>query len=166
MDDDILREVVMHITPMIQIYGIYVVFHGHLTPGGGFSGGVVLALSMVLFVLVFGLKEAMSHLVYRGSPELDRVPGLRRLKGIGILMNMNARIPLGLVAGILVIGLKLASFFAEGVFKIPLGTPGALFSSGSILVVTLGVGFMVASTILTLFLLLVEEAPHRGNHGS
>jgi len=162
VDDDILREVVMHITPMIQIYGIYVVFHGHLSPGGGFSGGVVLALSMVLFMLVFGRKEAMSHLIYRGKPEGDGPSWQNRLKGYGLLMDMDARVPLGLVAGLLVIGLKLATFFASGLIKIPLGTPGRLFSSGSILIVTLGVGFMVASTIITLFMLLVGEGPHDG----
>ncbi len=158
MDDDILKEVVSHLAPLIQIYGIYVIFHGHLTPGGGFSGGVVLALSMVLFILIFGQRAGKSMLIYTGDGCTRSWK--RHLVGIGLLMNMNARLPLGLVVGILVIGLKMLSFFSHGVVKVPLGTPGSLFSSGLIVIITLGVGFVVASTMLTLFLLLVEEGPH------
>ncbi|MBU3958757.1 MAG: hypothetical protein KKE91_02725, partial [Candidatus Omnitrophica bacterium] len=39
---------------LILLYGIYIVLHGHLTPGGGFAGGVIIALSFVHLMLAFG----------------------------------------------------------------------------------------------------------------
>ena len=39
---------------MIFLYGIYVIVHGHLTPGGGFAGGVILAGSFILLILAYG----------------------------------------------------------------------------------------------------------------
>lgn len=164
MDDDILEVVCGHIAPLVQMYGLYVVFHGHLSPGGGFSGGVILALSMIIFILVFGIRDGLSLLVYPENPCAPKNSWAHRLRGIGLLMDMNARIPLGLVAGALIIGTKIASFVSHDWLHIPLGTPGRLFSSGLIFVLTIGVGFVVASTVLTLFLLLVEEAPHEQSH--
>jgi len=155
----------MHMTPLIQVFGLYIVLHGHLSPGGGFSGGVVLAISMVLFSLVFGRRATMKMLINPDKPARGSAPWRRVLAGFGLLMDMNARVPLGLIAGALVITVKILSFLAPGTFKLPLGTPGTLFSSGLILVVSLGVGLVVTSTILTLFLILVEEAPHGRKSG-
>ena len=42
---------------LIFIYGIYISLHGHLSPGGGFAGGVIVALSFVHLVLAFGREE-------------------------------------------------------------------------------------------------------------
>ncbi len=39
---------------LILIYGIYIVFQGHRSPGGGFAGGVIIALSLIHLVLAFG----------------------------------------------------------------------------------------------------------------
>ena len=43
----------------ILVFGIYLVLYGHLTPGGGFGGGVVLAMAFVLLVLAFGKEEGL-----------------------------------------------------------------------------------------------------------
>ena len=48
--------------PSILILGIYVVLHGHLTPGGGFAGGVLIAGAFTLMVLAYGADEAKSEL--------------------------------------------------------------------------------------------------------
>jgi multicomponent Na+:H+ antiporter subunit B len=37
--------------PLLLLVGIYIVFHGHLTPGGGFQGGVILAAAFFLSVI-------------------------------------------------------------------------------------------------------------------
>ncbi|MDI6606195.1 MAG: MnhB domain-containing protein, partial [Candidatus Omnitrophota bacterium] len=39
---------------LILLFGIYIVLHGHLSPGGGFAGGVIIALSFVHLMLAFG----------------------------------------------------------------------------------------------------------------
>ncbi|MBN1369642.1 MAG: hypothetical protein JW954_05340 [Dehalococcoidaceae bacterium] len=40
--------------PFIQVFALYVIFHGHYSPGGGFQGGVLLASSMILHRLSLG----------------------------------------------------------------------------------------------------------------
>ena len=50
----IVKDVTRIVAAFIIIFGIYVVLHGHLTPGGGFPGGVILAAGVVLVVLAFG----------------------------------------------------------------------------------------------------------------
>jgi multicomponent Na+:H+ antiporter subunit B len=44
--------------PQIMIFGLYVHFHGDYGPGGGFQAGVILAAAVILYALIFGLKEA------------------------------------------------------------------------------------------------------------
>lgn len=44
--------------PQIMIFGLYVHFHGDYGPGGGFQAGVILAAAIILYALIFGLKEA------------------------------------------------------------------------------------------------------------
>ncbi len=139
MHDFILKEVVSHLIPFIQIYGIYVIMHGHLSPGGGFSGGMVLGLSMVLFVLVFGLREGLKKISHNTSTVVESL-GTAWYATVGLV---------GVLRG--------ASFLVNKAAGIPTGQPGELLSSGLILVITVGVGVKVGSTILTLFVELIEE---------
>jgi multicomponent Na+:H+ antiporter subunit B len=55
----IVKTVTRLTVGMILLYGIYVVLHGHLTPGGGFAGGVIVALSFVHLMLAFGRDVAL-----------------------------------------------------------------------------------------------------------
>ena len=43
---------------LILIYAIYIVLHGHISPGGGFAGGIIIALSFIQLMLAYG-KEAV-----------------------------------------------------------------------------------------------------------
>ncbi|OKY78105.1 MAG: Multisubunit Na+/H+ antiporter MnhB subunit [Candidatus Methanohalarchaeum thermophilum] len=57
-EDVIAQTIARLLIPMILLYGIYVIFHGHLSPGGGFQGGVILASSVILYSLVHELDQA------------------------------------------------------------------------------------------------------------
>lgn len=140
MDDDvILNEVATRVIPMIHIFGVYIIVHGHISPGGGFAGGAVIGIGMVLHVLVFGLKAA------------------RRLIPEDTLIALTTLGPLW-YAGTGLVGMFLGhQFLASANAGLPLGAPGALLSSGAIPVITLGVGASVALTVAVLFLVLVEE---------
>lgn len=50
----IVKTVTRLTTGLIMIYGIYIILHGHVSPGGGFAGGVIIALSLIHLVLAFG----------------------------------------------------------------------------------------------------------------
>lgn len=54
----ILRVVSKFLIPFIAIFAFYVQFHGDFGPGGGFQAGVILASSVILYALIFGLEAA------------------------------------------------------------------------------------------------------------
>lgn len=139
MPDKILREITALLLPYIQMYGIYVIFHGHLSPGGGFAGGMILGISLVLYILVFGLDSCLNKIPHRLSSVMESF-GTLWYAAVGFV---------GLLRG--------TSFLMNKGAGVDLGTPGELFSSGLIVVITLGVGVKVASTMLSLFYTLIEE---------
>lgn len=53
-----LRVGAKMLIPFILMFGLYVQFHGHYGPGGGFQAGVITAAAIILYALVFGLDNA------------------------------------------------------------------------------------------------------------
>lgn len=140
MDDDIiLNEVATRVVPMICAFGIYVIFNGHLSPGGGFAGGTVIGAALAMFSVVFGLRATFSI-----------VPQnlLIVLTSLGPLWYACCGL-YGLFAG--------HEFLANSNAGVSMGQPGALVSSGIIPLITLGVGASVAITVVVLFSMLVED---------
>lgn len=50
----IVKKVSQLMAGLIFMYGIYIILHGHLTPGGGFAGGAIIAGAFILLILAFG----------------------------------------------------------------------------------------------------------------
>ena len=48
--------------PFSLIYGLYVIAHGHLTPGGGFQGGAVAASACAMVLVAFGSKWTLDKI--------------------------------------------------------------------------------------------------------
>ncbi len=55
----ILRVVSKALIPVIALFGFYVQFHGDFGPGGGFQAGVIMAVAIILYSLIFGIAAAM-----------------------------------------------------------------------------------------------------------
>ncbi len=55
--DVIIQTVCRLLIPFIQVFGLYVIAHGHSSPGGGFQGGVILGASFILLCLSHDLQE-------------------------------------------------------------------------------------------------------------
>jgi len=72
------------LAPFIQIYALYVVIHGHYSPGGGFQGGVILGASFILLVIAYGLEEARRHFTLKLLTRVASL-GLLLYSGIGVL---------------------------------------------------------------------------------
>jgi len=66
---------------LILIYGLYITLHGHLSPGGGFAGGVIIALSFIHILLAYGKEVALKNI---------------HLKTIPFLMGLGAVVFLGI----------------------------------------------------------------------
>ncbi len=60
MMSKIVRTQANFLYPLIMIFGFYVVAHGHLTPGGGFQGGAVIATGVALIAIAYSYKNVKS----------------------------------------------------------------------------------------------------------
>ena len=58
----IVKTISSWVKVLIVVFGVYIILFGHLTPGGGFAGGVILASSYILIMLAFGRKTAEENL--------------------------------------------------------------------------------------------------------
>jgi len=61
-DDIIIKTLARILVPFIQIYALYVIMHGHHSPGGGFQGGVILAASFVILMITHGVKKTQKRI--------------------------------------------------------------------------------------------------------
>jgi multicomponent Na+:H+ antiporter subunit B len=130
----------------IVLFGIYVTAHGHLTPGGGFQGGVVLATGALL-VYLSGEYVTMRRVRPDALLDLAESSGAASYVAVGLL---------GLVAG----GVFLAN-------TLPLGQPGTLLSAGMIPLINLAVGLEVAAGFTLLLSEFLEQTlVLRGKGGS
>ena len=67
----IVKTISSWVKVLIVLFGIYIILFGHLTPGGGFAGGVILASSYVLLMLAFGRELVQKNLPSTLSSKLD-----------------------------------------------------------------------------------------------
>ena len=126
--------------PVILLFGVYVILNGHLSPGGGFSGGAVLGGGLILASLVLG-EERMERLL----------PGRRTTFLTAVCLLAYAV-------------MKGYSFFTGGNHvgpDVPKGNPGDLFSGGLILPLNICVGIIVACTMYTFYTLFLEGEEER-----
>ncbi len=106
----------------ILLTGIYIILHGHLTPGGGFPGGVMIASAILLLYLADDQFRA-------------------KIKGFKILESISGS--LYVIVGLL--GMLLATYFLQNF--LPVGTAGDLLSAGVIPVIYILIGLKVGSEI-------------------
>jgi multicomponent Na+:H+ antiporter subunit B len=133
---DPLRATGAIAVPVVFLLGLFVLAHGYLTPGGGFQGGVVVALAIVLAWLAAD---------YRSYAALMRKPVGDLIDGIGA----GAYVAVG-VGGLLAGGAFLESFVSRG-------TIGELTSSGTIALLSWAAGIEVAGAMLLLVSEFLEE---------
>jgi len=67
----IVKTISSWVKVLIVLFGIYIILFGHLTPGGGFAGGVILASSYVLLMLAFGRESVQKDLPLALVSKLD-----------------------------------------------------------------------------------------------
>jgi len=130
----IVRTISRILFPFTFLFGIYIIFHGHLTPGGGFPGGVIIAASVAMLVLAYGLERVQKSTSILHAEVLDTL-GSMTIAAIGLL------------------GLIFGAYFLQNTF--PLGGLGQLISGGNFLWLYIGVGIKVtAGILLILFAML------------
>jgi multisubunit Na+/H+ antiporter MnhB subunit len=131
----IVKKTTQLIAGMIFLYGIYVIVHGHLTPGGGFAGGVIIAGSFILVTLAFG-------------GEFLKL--LKEETGTTMVESMATIMVILIATGGFLFGTKV--FFNN---FLPKGVVGNLISAGVLPLYNIFVGMEVAASIFIIFLSLI-----------
>ncbi|MEA3353889.1 MAG: MnhB domain-containing protein [Campylobacterota bacterium] len=125
-ENQLLQIGVKVLFPIIILFGIYIVINGHLSPGGGFQGGVIIASAFLLKFLAFGDNITLNHKI---------ISFLESLSGAAFILTG--------ILGVLVMDRFFGNF-------LPLGETGNLFSAGVIPLIYIFVGLKVASEIILL----------------
>ena len=124
--DPILRNTAKVLTPVILLFGFYVILNGHLGPGGGFAGGAIVGSGLILCAIAFGFERLERLLNYKSYCR--------------ILVCCLGFYSLA----------KCSSFYcgANGLETIfAAGTPGRILSAGLILPLNVAVGLVVGCTM-------------------
>ncbi|MBQ6660131.1 MAG: hypothetical protein IJM57_01730 [Lachnospiraceae bacterium] len=131
-EDVILQTIARIVVPLIFLFGLYILLNGHLSPGGGFSGGAVMGAGLILYNSAFGFRKTQR---FFDETVYDVIK-------VGSLCLYALIIAYYLFTG------------ANGIDPmIPLGTPGKILSSGLILPINLLVGLEVACTMYAFYAL-------------
>jgi multicomponent Na+:H+ antiporter subunit B len=130
-----VRTIIRGLLPVLIAFGAYIITYGHLTPGGGFQGGMIIVGAVMSFYLAYGYN------IMRQFREED----LDLAEHIGAL----AYLLVGLI------GVFAGGTFLYNVLKG--GMPGSLLSGGIIFILNLVVGLKVASGTLLVLLILLES---------
>jgi multicomponent Na+:H+ antiporter subunit B len=132
----IVQKICQIVAPVIFLFGIYIVIHGHLTPGGGFAGGVIMAGAFIFQIISYGSD----------LPKLQKKEfSLEILESSGIL-------------GFLIIACLGLLFSTVGIFFanfLPTGKIGELVSAGYIPLANIVVAAEVSAAISLIFLAMI-----------
>jgi multicomponent Na+:H+ antiporter subunit B len=144
---EIVQTVARWLRGLILVYGIFVVLYGHLSPGGGFEGGVVIASCFILLTLAGGEQQ--------GQRFLSRRIALAFASAGLLIFLVLALIGMGRTNGAFlqnVIGTSDQAWFT-------------LFSGGVIPLLNVGIGLLVASLLFLVFtsLATVETGAEKEN---
>lgn len=123
----------MFLFPLLMLFGVYIFLHGHLTPGGGFQGGVVIASAMLLLMLA----RVSLHLNHTILSFVESLSGFTYVV-IGVA------------------GLVLAGGFLDNRI-LPLGDFGSLMSAGAIPLIYSLVGLKVGTELTNILATMKSE---------
>lgn len=120
----ITKTAISIISLIAVVTGTVIIIHGHLTPGGGFPGGAIIASGLLLTLLIF--KNKIKNRIF---------------------------LVLETLTGLLILGIGIAGIFISGSFFqnfLPAGQIGNLFSGGTVAVLYILIGIKVASEIISI----------------
>ena len=132
-EDLIIKTAVRLMVPFAQLFGLYVIVHGHYSPGGGFQGGVILGAAFIMLALAFDMKTSQQYMTIRVN---------------AVFSNLGAAIFVGVGALCAIFGGLFLDYSALDKL-IPMGP--VEWRSFGIFLVEVGVGFTVMSIMVLLY---------------
>jgi multicomponent Na+:H+ antiporter subunit B len=140
--DLIVQTIARLIVPFSQIFALYVIAHGHYSPGGGFQGGVILGASIILFAISHNLRSSFT----RFSEKLAVI-----LCGLGVFIYAGTG-ALSIILG--------SNYLDYGALSQVLGVDPVTARSHGILMVEIGVGISVMAVMVHLYYNLASAGRH------
>ncbi len=141
----IVRTISNIIFPFIMIFGLYVIAHGHLTPGGGFQGGAVVASGCVLLIAAYGSIWVFDRI---GISKLSTFESIGAVGFIGLAF-------LGLIlAGIFFKNFLVGSNIIFGVIPQTLSTDSNFNTAGALPLMNFAVGVKVIAGLFVIVLVM------------
>jgi multicomponent Na+:H+ antiporter subunit B len=131
----IIKTIAQKLFPFIVLFGFYLISHGHLSPGGGFQGGVVLGTAIILLALSHSIEQTEKKFKSRWLNMLEKL-GILTLIFLGFL------------------GIFLGHSFLSNF--LPLGKPGQIASGGLMLLFNIAIGIKIAAGVSVIFYALVR----------
>ncbi len=133
--DPIVKNVAKFVIPFVLVFGIYLVLNGHISPGGGFSGGALMGASLILYSSAYGYKTIRAVITEKlvKSITFYSLAFYAIAKGYSFFTGAN-HIPTGF----------------------PLGEAGDILSAGLILPLNICVGLIVTCTIYSFYSLFTK----------
>lgn len=141
-EDVIIQTTCRLLTPLLQIYALYVIIHGHYSPGGGFQGGCILGASFILMVIAYDIKEAKR----RFREKINTI-----FCSLGVIMYGG----IGVVC--LILG---ANYLDYGILHKVLPINPAKARALGTLGVEIGVGITVMAVMISIFLNIASGGEH------
>ncbi len=138
----VIETVCRLMTPFLQLFGLYVIAHGHYSPGGGFQGGCILGSSFILMAISYDIdfaKKYMSEI----KATVYACLGVIIYGGIGMVC--------------LLIG---ANYLDYGILHTILPVDLARARAMGILGIEIGVGITVMAVMVSIYLNLVSGGRH------
>ena len=129
--------------PLITIYGLYVIAHGHLTPGGGFQGGAIVATGLALLAVAHGSSWVETKIK---EHDLSLFESIGALSFIGLAF-------LGIVFG----GVFFTNFLVDTSYlfgNIPVGGAANINTGGTLPLMNFAVGMKVIAGLFEIVLLM------------
>ncbi|MFC1453041.1 MnhB domain-containing protein [Verrucomicrobiota bacterium] len=141
----IVKTVARWLKAVILLFGIYIVLYGHLTPGGGFAGGVIVACAFILLTLAEGQRVGLQTVSKLLASELESIGALIFL-GVGLA------------------GLLFAKVFFTNFVETPPEARHDLLSAGLMPLSNIGIGIKVGMSLFMVFTILAAThvAIHNG----
>ena len=131
-NDLILQRIASFLVPLILLFGVYIIMNGHISPGGGFSGGAVMGAGLILYLNAFGFRKTERFFTFKTfkAVSLCALSFYAISKAYSFFTGAN----------------HLSSFITPG-------TPGRLFSAGLIPYLNIAVGLVVCCTMYAFYTL-------------
>ena len=149
----IVKTISSIIFPFTMIFGLYVIVHGHLTPGGGFQGGAVVASSLAMIIVAYGSSWTMKKI---------KEENLSVLESVGAV-SFTILALLGIVFGTVFFNnFLVGKNLLFGVVPDFGSTIGNINTAGVIPLMNFAVGIKVIVGLFAIVLVMAHATSHRG----